>query len=254
MLPITDYEQHLKEVKRFLQLVESSWQYAIGSLTLKDLNEKNSTIPQALPITADIKLFKNNYTQNKAEERISRLKNDYKDVNAFKNVTDAALAFSILLNRKRVGDVQYTKLKGYNLNINTTDQEECLKTLTDSERAISGNFKRLVTIGKGSKAVPMLFAKNLQNYIDTMISVRNRRDSVPQENSFLFAQIGSPDKWGDGSVVLRKYVADCGAKHPHTLTSSRLRKQIATVLDILHLNSTEMEQIAAFMGHTKKKT
>ncbi|KAJ8931968.1 hypothetical protein NQ318_016805 [Aromia moschata] len=42
----------------------------------------------------------------------------------------------------------------------------------------------------------------------------------------------------------RKYAQTSGAKNPETLTSSRLRKQIATVLQILNLSDIEMEQIA----------
>ncbi|KAG5871775.1 hypothetical protein JTB14_023459 [Gonioctena quinquepunctata] len=56
----------------------------------------------------------------------------------------------------------------------------------------------------------------------------------------------------DGSSVLRKYAALCGAENPKTSTSSRLRKQIATVLQVINLNETEEEQVASFMGHTKK--
>ncbi|XP_074034465.1 uncharacterized protein isoform X2 [Leptinotarsa decemlineata] len=56
----------------------------------------------------------------------------------------------------------------------------------------------------------------------------------------------------DGSSVLREYAALCGAENPKTLTSSRLKKQIATVLQVINLNETEKEQVASFMGHTKK--
>lgn len=44
----------------------------------------------------------------------------------------------------------------------------------------------------------------------------------------------------------------CGAKNPETLTSSRFRKQIATILQIMNFEADEMEQIATFMGHTEK--
>lgn len=114
------------------------------------------------------------------------------------------------------------------------------------------NFKRIITIGKGSKAVPILFPKNIQEYIELMLKFRRETDYIPKENPFLFALLGSSSKWIDGSNALRKYANLCGAKHPDTLTSSRLRKQIATVLQILSLSEIEMEQVATFMGHTKK--
>lgn len=40
--------------------------------------------------------------------------------------------------------------------------------------------------------------------------------------------------------------------NPKTLRSSRLRKQIATILQVMDLTETEKDQMASFMGHTKK--
>ncbi|KAK9736426.1 hypothetical protein QE152_g12493 [Popillia japonica] len=45
---------------------------------------------------------------------------------------------------------------------------------------------------------------------------------------------------------------NCGAKNPSLLTSSKFRKHIATTLQLMTLEQNEMEQIATFMGHTKK--
>lgn len=38
----------------------------------------------------------------------------------------------------------------------------------------------------------------------------------------------------------------------NTLTSTRLRKHLATISQILKMESTELEQLASFMGHTQK--
>lgn len=155
---------------------------------------------------------------------------------------------TIVLNRKRIGDVQYIKLDEYTKNATSVSQEECLNILTDSEKELSKHFKRIISIGKGSRSVPILFSKKNQEYIEMMISTRKKTSFVSQENQFLFAVTGKSCIWVDGSAVLRKYGKHCEAQNPNTLTSSRLRKQIATVLQILNLRDSEMEQ----MGHTKK--
>ncbi|KAJ8945472.1 hypothetical protein NQ314_009224 [Rhamnusium bicolor] len=82
--------------------------------------------------------------------------------------------------------------------------------------------------------------------------LKARTNLVSKDNPYLFAQIKKSLKWINGSNVLKKIAFDCGAQHPESLTSSRLRKQIATVLQILNLSEIEMEQIATFMGHTRK--
>jgi hypothetical protein len=41
-------------------------------------------------------------------------------------------------------------------------------------------------------------------------------------------------------------------QHPETISSNKLRKQIATVMQILNLTKDEAKQFANFMGHTEK--
>lgn len=251
VLPVTDHNEALKNVKTFRELVDENWKFEMGSLALKDLNEKHFKNPQQLPITQDIILF-NNYTQQVAKSSMNKLKEDPADKKSYQKLTEATLSMTIVLNRKRIGDVQYVKLEEYTKNISTVNQEECLNTLSDSEKELSKHFKRIISIGKGSRSVPILFSKKIQEYIETMISVRKKTSFVSPENQFLFAVTGKSCNWVNGSAVLRKYAKHCGAQNPNTLTSSRLRKQIATVLQILNLSDSEMEQIATFMGHTKK--
>lgn len=251
VLPVTDYTEALKTVKHFRLLVEERWKYDMGSLAHKDLNEKQGKKIQNLPITSDIMKFRQ-YAVNIAEKSMTMLKKDPKDSLYFKKLAEAALVLTILLNRKRVGDVQYIKVNEYTQSEFGRNQEECLNVLSESEKMLSVHFKRIITIGKGSKSIPILFPKNIQLYIEQLLSSRNINELIPKKNPFLFALIRSKDKWIDGSSVLRQYAANCGADFPKTLTSSRLRKQIATVLQILNLDETEKEQVASFMGHTKK--
>lgn len=63
-----------------------------------------------------------------------------------------------------------------------------------------------------------------------LLDDRNKTTFVPNENPFLFALTGTSSKWIDESSTLRKYAKHCGAQHPHRLTSTRLRKQIATMV------------------------
>lgn len=244
-----DYNDAIKNVKYFSKLVESRWKYEMGSLALKDLTENQVKNPQKLPITEDVLLF-NKYCLNVAEKAHRHLKTDL-SINYFRELSESVLALTISINRKRVGDVQYTKLESYQSS-DSKEEQNCINVLSDAEKELTKNFKRIVTIGKGSKPVPLLFPKKIQEYIDLLLSVRERTNYVPKENPFLFALTGSRKKWIDGSSTLTKFAERCGAKNPKTITSSRLRKQIATVLQILNLTEIEMEQIASFMGHTKK--
>lgn len=248
VLAVADYVETLKTIENFRKMVESNWKFEMGSLALKDLTEKNSMLPRNIPITADIIIF-NKYCYAMAEKASEKLSNDLKDTQAFKSLSEALLAITISINRKRVGDVQYIKLESYNI---TNQQEDSLGILSEMDKELTKNFKRIVAIGKGSKPVAILFPKKIETYMGVMLKSRQVGGHVPKENPFLFGLQGSSTQWINGSSTLRKYACACGAKNPNTLTSSRLRKQIATVLQILSLSEVDMEQVATFMGHTKK--
>ncbi|CAH0555073.1 unnamed protein product [Brassicogethes aeneus] len=248
ILPVSNYDESLKDLKKFRSLVQNNWKFEMGSLALKDLTEKKSLNPQTLPVTNDIIIF-NRYCYETAKKAANDLTNDNLNIKAFKKLTETVLSLTISLNRKRIGDVQYTKIKSYT-DIPTERQD--FDSLTETEKQISKNFKRIVSIGKGSKPVPILFPQKIQEFIDLLLLVRKKTNNVPKENPYLFALVGSSSRWIDGYSTLQRYAHLCGAEHPETITSSRLRKQVATVLQILSLNDVEMEQVATFMGHTKK--
>lgn len=114
------------------------------------------------------------------------------------------------------------------------------------------SFKRVVVFGKGSKAVPILFTQQMQVFITELLRVRSTTKIVPGENKYLFANPGSLNRWMNGYGVLRKLAMNSGAKNPHLLTSTRFRKQIATIQQLINFEKHEIEQMARFMGHTEK--
>lgn len=248
--PITDKEQVLKETKRFRELIDTQWTTEISSLAFKDLQEKRWEKPTVLPLTRDITKFKT-YVTEVANKAVAALEIDPNNKKEFKNLINASLMLTILFNRKRIGDVQYTKLKTYTDNITFINQEECEKALSESEKVLTKHYKRIVTGGKGSKPVAILFPSSLQTYIDFLIKIRSTNDLIPQNNTYLFGCPGTM-KWTRGDVVIRKFAENANLEYPQQISSNKLRKQIATVMQILNLNKEETEQFAQFMGHTEK--
>ena len=52
-----------------------------------------------------------------------------------------------------------------------------------------------------------------------------------------------------GTDTLRVLLSKCGAKTPQHLRSTKLRKHIATVSQIMNLQENELDLLASFMGH-----
>ncbi|KAK5647980.1 hypothetical protein RI129_002872 [Pyrocoelia pectoralis] len=246
------------EIKELKKLVVGHWCNDISSLALKSLKEQNWKKTTTLPLTEDIQKFKV-YVCNAAENAVAKLSSiengdsQLMEIRKqYRILSESILALTVLFNRKRIGEVQYLTTETYNSNTTTAKSNDFLESLTPLEKALSNNFKRVVVGGKGSKPVPILFSKKLQKLIEVLLTTRSSFRIVPTANPYLFANPGSENRWMSGSNVLRKLALKSGAKNPELLTSTRFRKQIATTLQLMTMEDNEMEQVATFMGHTKK--
>lgn len=241
----------LIDLERFKNLVETQWATEIGSLALKDLNEKTSVKPKLIPLTQDIvKLVQ--FVENRAQAAYEKLKS-HKEINDFRVLVETCFILTVLHNRKRVGDVQYLEYKSCTEQLEKVvdiQHTELTDSLTESEKIMTQNYKKIISIGKGSKPVTILIPKKLQKYY-VLISRLREQPWFPMENIYFFTYPHS-NHWIDGCTVIRKYALQCDAKYPELLTSNRLRKHIATTTQLLNLKENEIDQLAKFMGHTVK--
>ncbi|KAK7597974.1 hypothetical protein V9T40_014930 [Parthenolecanium corni] len=175
--------------------------------------------------------------QDVVEESIELLKTNESDEKAYRNLVESTLSLIILFNRRRIGDVQYVYLESYYKNFSTNNAEECLKALSPTEKALTKYYKRIVTGGKGSRPVVILLPKNLQRYVEFMIKIR-KTGMVPSENPYLFALPKAADRWIPAQKVRSKFSKNADLENPSTITSNKLRKQIASIMQILNKNTS----------------
>ncbi|CAH0562839.1 unnamed protein product [Brassicogethes aeneus] len=117
---------------------------------------------------------------------------------------------------------------------------------------MTSNYERVVAGGKGSRAIVILFSPNVQEYISLLLEIRNNRDIVPKSNGYLFAYPGVVNHWVRGDVVLKNFAKSSKIENPEAMTSNRLRKQIATLMQLINLDKSDYSQFSKFMGHTEK--
>nr|CAI5819408.1 unnamed protein product [Callosobruchus analis] len=168
----------------------------------------------------------------------------------YKRLSECVLALTLLLNRKRIGEIQYLTLQRYISAPSQNTQEEFIEALSESEKALTKSFKRVVTEGNGSKPVPILFSKTMQQLIDVLLDTRKLY--VSPKNQYIFANPTTMDKPLSGYHCVKKLAMSSGVTDTTVFTSTRLRKQIATILQVLNVTDNEFEQFAKFMGHTMK--
>lgn len=105
--------------------------------------------------------------------------------------------------------------------------------------------------GKRGRKVPLLLTKEVKEAIDVLVKKRTEV-GINQKNPYLFAatasgSLGHLRPW----ECMRKVVTSDELKleKPEAVTSTRLRKYVATVSQILDLQENELDWLARHLGH-----
>uniref|UniRef100_A0A8R2BAE1 Uncharacterized protein n=1 Tax=Acyrthosiphon pisum TaxID=7029 RepID=A0A8R2BAE1_ACYPI len=230
-----DLDDTQKKIKKSLlnmrSIIEKQWSYEISTNACKEIFQKKWNKPAYLPLTSDLKENSNN-------------------IKSYRELQESILSQLILLNRRRSGEVQRIFLQTYLCAPSEISQEEVDFSLSEVEKQLTKQFKRIIIRGKRGRGVPILFTTNMQKTIKFLLAIRETSSFIDKENPYLFALPNSMNSLR-GSDAIRKLAKESGAKNPENLTSTKLRKQIATVAQLLNLSENDIEQLANFLGHTK---
>lgn len=234
-------------INTFRNMIENTWKHVISSKAGHDLNTKTWNKVTIVPLAADLKLFRT-YLIERGNYASKQLKIS-KSLKQYILLMETAFCRLLLLNRRRVGELQRLKLSTYMLANDNTRQnyEEFAEAVTSTEQVLLKKFKRIVTRGKRGRGVPILFSTDIQDHIQLLIELR--QSFLKKENEFLFANPNS-DQSIVGYKVIQKHARLSGAKNPDALTSTKLRKHLATLTQIFNMTAVEVEQLATFMGHS----
>jgi len=88
-------------------------------------------------------------------------------------------------------------------------------------------------VGKRSRPVPVLLTADMMQAMDGLQDTRSRC-GVPQHNPFVFALPGAKGHLNFFNV-LRRVSVKAQLKKPHLLTTTRMRKHLATMAQVTEL-------------------
>ncbi|XP_041360486.1 uncharacterized protein LOC121376778 [Gigantopelta aegis] len=168
---------------------------------------------------------------------------------AWSTLRDVVLTRVILFNRRRQGEVSHMTIEVY-AKIQTAGQDGfVMDHLSDLEKELSQHFCCVEVRGKRGMTVPVLMNKETKEWPDILMSCRHDA-GIKDDNAYVFARThyGSHE-YVRCSDCLRAMSENCGAKEPHLLRSTQLRKQIATMSQILNLKDHELDYLARYLGH-----
>ncbi|XP_036961819.1 uncharacterized protein LOC119023775 isoform X6 [Acanthopagrus latus] len=234
-----------ESAKQFATLYEKKWNESISAAALGTLKQAKWNKPQLLPFTQDVSRL-HKFLATESAKCMKDLEENRNSI-TFGNLAKVTLTQVVLFNRKRQGEVSKMELQVFTSRNRTELNPDIMIGLTELEKKLARHFDRVEIRGKGSRMVPVLLTPDMIAAMDLLVT--NRNDcQVCTENVYLFARPGVFSHYR-GSDCFRKYAKQCGAKYPEALTSTRLRKQVATLSTVLNLKENEMDQLATFLGH-----
>ncbi|XP_074033515.1 uncharacterized protein [Leptinotarsa decemlineata] len=235
-------------LKNMIHLFNASWKFEISSQAGSDLNMKKWNKVTIVPLAEDLIVLKK-YLIEKANTAINILKTDPNDKEAFGLLLETIYCRIILLNRKRPGELQRLSVQTYLISDSKSSDnyEEFDPIISPTEKILLKTFKRVVIRGKRGRGVAVLISTDVQEHIKILLSLR--KHSVDDKNPYLFGKPGV-DTPISGYKVLQYHARVCGAKNPSSITCTKLRKHLATLSQLFSMKETEIDQLAAFMGHT----
>nr|CAI5835699.1 unnamed protein product [Callosobruchus analis] len=259
------------DLKTLVRLFETNWSYEVSSHAANNLKLNKWNKVTIVPLASDLRLLRDHLVKL-ATESLKILQKSLKDKQGesldtsitttspqslectemsqlFNNLVESVYCRVILLNRRRSGELQRMYLHTYiNASSETQKYEEFTHAVSQPEEILLKSLKRVVIRGKrGRGRVPVLFSSDVQEHIKYILEVRDH--FVPKDNPYLFAAARSASHL-IGYKILMKHAKRSGAKNPSAITSTCLRKHLATLSQLFNLSEGEIEQLATFMGHT----
>ncbi|XP_067456263.1 uncharacterized protein [Thunnus thynnus] len=241
----SDNEQFLKNLERSRGLYDKKWNVSVSSRALQTLREGTWNTPQLLPFTEDVKNM-HMHLDSCREEYQSRLKNDPNKRN-WSKLAILTLCEVILFNRRREGEVSKMPLSAFTLRDTSGVHSDLALGLSELEQKLCQHFQRIEIRGKRNRKVPLLLTPDMLSSMEALVAHR-RACGVPDENPFFFSR-PEAETHLRGSDAIRQIARECGAKHPETLSSTKLRKHVSTLSTVLNLRDNEMDILANFLGH-----
>ncbi|KAH3780340.1 hypothetical protein DPMN_158153 [Dreissena polymorpha] len=166
----------------------------------------------------------------------------------YRELSEITLAQLVLFNKRRAGEAERLEVKQFieGVEHGKTVHEEVLESLSPLERKLVDVIDRVEIRWKRGRRVAILLPQILKKQVDVLFKCRSSA-YIDESNKYVFARPGkTPFRSTD---ALRKYAALCGAKQPHTLTSTGFRKHVATMSQMLNLKDNELNVLATFLGH-----
>ncbi|XP_071495960.1 uncharacterized protein [Diadema antillarum] len=236
-----------EKAEQFGELCSIEWAEKVSTGALKTRYAAKRNRPTIIPLSSDIqKVHKT--IQGQVQESMAHITAGSVSREDFSKLGQAMLAQTVLFNRKRSGEVERMTVENYKKRTGEVNKD-VLQGLNKLEKELCKKLSRVEIPGKRGRTVPVVLTKGMKEALDVLADENVRQDAgVLESNMYLFARPGCTTPYR-GCDAVRKCAQSSGAEHPENITSTQLRKHVATMSQILCLKDNELDVLATFMGH-----
>ncbi|XP_033119949.1 uncharacterized protein LOC117119256, partial [Anneissia japonica] len=238
-------------VRSFKDVKLSEWRNEVTFLAHHTLQSRSRNKTNLIPLAEDLtKLAK--YLQNAILEKTNLLRKNPTCPYEWQDLCQLALTRVSLFNKRRSGETERLLLDDYRKGYNKQGDdvpEEVYTSLTEVEKALVRKLLRIEVRGKRGRNVTILLTKEMVSTINLLNESRGTV-GIAKENPYVFSRpfYGSVFPMRV-SECYRKFSKESGAKNPDAVRSTKLRKHIAIMSQILCLQENELDLLASYMGH-----
>lgn len=223
-------DEQVKQVDRFMDLFKLEYANALSCPALTTLKTRHYNKLDELPSTEDLIKLKS-YT----DEQISSLTNLLKcesSYNSWRSLSEVVLVRLLVFNKRRASEPAKLELLQY---VNRPDwksasNRELIDNLKPVEKLLLDRMDMVQVPGKRNRRVPILITPEVGEAMKLLVMKRSSCGVSPC-NKYFFAT-DSQDGYLNTWLVLHNHAVAAGVEKPRLITSSRLRKYIATLAQV----------------------
>lgn len=241
-----------EDVGNFEKLIESEWNHRVSHHSLGALGSKKFNNVELLPLAEDLEKLRTSVLSI-ISSTAQVLQEGQPQLEVWNQLAQATLARLVMFNKRRGGEASRMLVESY---VNRPDwsqvnNPEIMSTLSDFERQLSKRLDMVEIMGKRGRKVPVILTAEMTRSIDLLIKTR-KAVGIQERNPYVFARPNRPSlQYMRAWDCLRKFSTQCEPplSNPANVTSTKLRKYIATISQVLSMEEKEVDWLARHLGH-----
>ena len=237
----------LDRVERFSKLFKEEWSPRVSLKSRRQLYNAKLNKPSDVPKTEDVVKMANSLSEE-AEKRMTKWIKE-PGLESGRKLAEAVLSQLIVFNKRRGGEASRMMVKNYRDSVKNFEETdfsgEIFCSLKPEEQFMARTHILIWVIGKCGTHVPVILTLQMKQKIDALLENR-LKTLIPHDNPYVF---GVPrcqthlKSWD----VLRHF---CQEFQTNRITSTGLRKYLATTAQVMDLSDQEIGWLSKHLGHT----